>query len=115
MKIIIAGMLGCLVIQAAYFAIRDAASATVPGFDRFAEFLIFLMFVTLIFYARHPRMMLILSAICAAGIGFNLERHTDDHSLSGILARNLLLIAFFIIGGLGASRGRVDSSKLGSL
>jgi hypothetical protein len=104
MKIIVAGMLTCLMAQAAYFAIRDAASATVPAADRLAEVLLASMFVMLILYPRRPRTMLILFAFCAFGIGVNLEFHADDHSLSAILARNLLMIAFLIIGVLGVSR-----------
>ena len=112
MKIIVAGMLACLMAQAAYFAMRDVASASVHAVDRLAEVLLFSMFVMLILYPRRPRTMLILFAFCAVGIGVNLEHHADDHSFSAILARNLLMIAFLIIGSLGASRDDAHSDAL---
>jgi uncharacterized membrane protein len=52
MKIIVAGMSACLMAQAAYFAIRDAASASVPAVDRLVEVLLASMFVMLILYPR---------------------------------------------------------------
>ena len=91
----------CLLLQMGYFVVRDAVSAAVSADDRFAEVLILMMFVCVWVYLRHPRIALIASAACAVGIAINLEYHSDDHSASAILARNLLLIAYFIIGSLG--------------
>src|SRR5689334_18598380 len=111
MKWIVVCLVALLLVQTGFFIIRDSVSATVSGLDRFAEIALLLMFIALFFYSRYPRTSMLFCGICAVGIGLNLERHTNDHSISGILARNLLMILFFIVGALGFPRQDEDDSK----
>ena len=46
--------------------------------------------------------------VCSLVIGLNLEHHTNDHSISGITARNLLTIVFFIVAAIGAPSLKAD-------
>lgn len=109
MKLIILLLLICSLVQAGFFALRDAASRNVSAFDRCAELaLLLMMIVTLFLFSRHPRPSLLIYAVCSLVIGLNLEHHTNDHSISGITARNLLTIVFFIVAAIGAPSLKAD-------